>query len=327
MTLEDFSKDLVRSARALDAPTAGAKARALTHLAAGAAGAAGAVGSAAAGVARWKLALLATSLAGVAAVGGGVALTRAPRERARAASVAPPAPAPVPSSAPRPSPEPAPGAPAVGAPDAATEAPADQCAARPLPDAPPTTCSRRGKASPFDLRNTCAGDVDVFWVDYDCQEVFHRRLANGDAFQQVTQDSHVWRVRDHATHALIKEYSVPRLPGAPDLGHDLPPRALPDVVLRATDAVIADEPAPPACSGAGAATKFTLKNERDEQVVIMWVGLDCKEKYWERVEPKHARVVGGRDGDAWRIRDARTGGLLLDLTPDAPDRTTYLTVP
>lgn len=333
MTPEDFSKSLVRSAQTLDAPAAGARTRALAQLgqlagSAGAAGAAGAASTVASGVVRSKLAVAAWSLAGVAALGaGGLALRHTPRERPRAVVEAPSAPAAAVVSAPRSGVEAPPRAPAASAPDAAAEAPADVCAAHALPDGPPVTCSHRGKAAPFDLRNGCAGDVDVFWVDYDCHEVFHKRLGNGDSFQQVTQDAHVWRVRDHGTHALLKEFSVPRLPGAPDLSHKLPPRALADVVLRPTDAVIADEPVPSACSGAGLASKFTLKNERDDQVVIMWVGLDCKEKYWERLEPKHTRVINGRDSDAWRIRDARTGGLLLDIVPDAPDTTAYLTVP
>jgi hypothetical protein len=185
---------------------------------------------------------------------------------------------------------------------------------------------------PFDLRNTCAGDVDVFWVGYDCQEVFHHRLANGESWQQVTQDAHVWRVRDHASHALVKEVSAQRLPGAPDLTHvgEGPPRVLAEVVVHDVDASAAsttEEKPPSVCSGMGAPSKTTIKNERDAQIVIMWVGLDCKEKYWERVEPKKTIVLKGRDGDAWRIRDAKTAQVLVDILPDAPDTTTYITVP
>ncbi len=348
MTPAEFSKALLQSAKELDVPAAGAKARAVAHVAsaAGAVGAAGAgaagggalAGGAAAatkgGLVLWSLAAAAVVTAGVV----GIALTREPAQ--------PPAPvaagassggaASVPAAS-MPDPvAPRGAAPAVASShEEATATPVDACMMHPLSDGPPTSCSKKGKPVPFDLRNTCAGDVDVFWVGYDCQEVFHHRLANGESWKQVTQDAHVWRVRDHATHALVKEFSAQRLPGAPDLTHlsDAPARVLADVVVHDVDASTAsgasatEEKPPSVCSGMGALSKTTIKNERDAQIVIMWVDLDCKEKYWERVEPKKAIVLKGRDGDAWRIRDAKTGQFLVDILPDAPDTTTYITLP
>jgi hypothetical protein len=99
------------------------------------------------------------------------------------------------------------------------------------------------------------------------------------------------------------------------------------VVGDVVDASTGEEKAPPVCSGLGVPSKTTIKNARDAQIVIMWVGLDCKEKFWERVEPKKTIVLKGRDGDAWRIRDAKTAQVLVDVLPDAPDTTTYITVP
>ena len=363
MTPAEFSKALLQSAKALDVPAAGAKARAVAHVAsavgagaaagagagAGAAGAAGAGaggGAALAGAATTsKLGLVTWSLvaAGVIAAGAvGVALTRTADDHPTpVVAVAPSGGAP--SVAPALVPDlgstggAAPAA-ASGHDDGAAAA-VDACMMHPLPDGRPTACSKKGKPVPFDLRNTCAGDVDIFWVDYDCQEVFHHRLPNGESWTQVTQDAHVWRVRDHATHALVKEFSAQRLPGAPDLTHagEGPPRVLADVIVHDVDASSgapgapgapgAEETPPAVCSGMGAPSRTTVKNERDAQIVIMWVGLDCKEKYWERVEPKKTIVLKGRDGDAWRIRDAKTAQVLVDILPDAPDTTTYITLP
>jgi len=348
MTPAEFSKALLQSAKALDVPAAGAKARAVAHVASavGVAGAAGAAGAAAGGGAAlaggaaaaskgglvmWSLVTAAVVTAGVV----GIALSRESAEQrapvAAGASSGGAASAPAASLVDPVAPRGA--APAVASNhEEAPAAPVDACMMHPLADAPPTTCSKKGKPVLFDLRNTCAGDVDVFWVGYDCQEIFHQRLANGGSWQQVSQDAHVWRVRDHATHALVKEFSPQRVPGAPEVSHasEAAPRVLADVVVHDVDASIAsatEEKPPAVCSGMGARSKTTLKNDRDAQIVIMWVGLDCKEKYWDRVEPKKSIVLKGHDGDAWRIRDAKTGQVLTDILPDAPDTTTYITLP
>jgi hypothetical protein len=335
MTPAEFSKSLLESARTLDVPAAGARTRALAQLGASIGGAAGAgAGAAGAATAGTKLGVLAWSLVAAAAVAAGAgsfALSRVttdePRRTSGAAVVADPAVA----SATRGAGVPPVQAPPAGSLRARTDDDAtpggEACTLHTLADAPPATCSHVGKIVPFELRNGCAADVDVFWVDYECHEVFHKRMAHGETWFRTTHDAHVWRIRDHATHALLKEYSAQRVPGAPEIKPDSPTRMLPDVVLRASDAAVLSDAPPAVCSGAGFASKFTVKNERDEQVVLMWVGLDCKEAFWQRIEPKHSQVVSGRDADAWRIRDARTGALLVDIAPDAPDTTTYITVP
>ena len=129
--------------------------------------------------------------------------------------------------------------------------------------------------------------------------------------------------------ALLKEFAPMRVPGAPELVQAAPRRTLPDVVVHAQDKVTEapKEEAPTACSGYGQPTKFTLRNDRAEQVVLMWVGFDCEEKYHERLAPEQSLVVNGVDADAWRVRDAKTGAIVTDILPEVPDTVTYVTVP
>jgi hypothetical protein len=201
------------------------------------------------------------------------------------------------------------------------------CPSQASADAPARACSHKGGSVAMDFRNACTHDVDLFWVDYRCEEVFHARLAPGESFMRVTQDGHVWRVRDHATRAILKEFVPQRAPGLPDVAHDAAPRPVAEVVIGPDAKVQVDDAPPPVCSGAGAPAKLKIKNERADAVSVMWVGLDCKEKYWERIEPHKALEIKGRDTDAWRIRDAKTGGVVFDIAPEAPDRMTYVTVP
>lgn len=340
MTPAEFNEALLQSAKRLDAPRDGAKARALAQLGASGAAAAAAAATAGAGAttaatatAGIKMSVLAWSVAASFAVAGagGYAIARATEhtppivsEPAKAHVAGMPA-----SASTQAANEPviSHGAtPVFSAGDGAPAASANACTMHPLREAAPATCSRAGKDVHVDVRNGCTEDVDVFWVDFKCEEVFHKRLGPGEKFLRGTQTGHVWRIRDHATHALLKEFVPERVPGVPD-DYDAPLRTLPDVTVHAGDAAAVEEKPPPACSGPGVKSKFTLRNDGDRQVVLMWVGLDCEEKYWERVEGKQTRVVNGRDADAWRVRDAKTGALVLDIVPDVPDTTTYVTVP
>lgn len=325
MTTE-FGKSLLDAARVRDVPAAGAKGRALDFVARAATTAAttAAASSAVAGAAKAKIAwaLVAAAAFGGAAVGFGVSRATdppAPIVVSRARDDGTSAPSVGVSRVGPPSAPP----PLASRDDAEVSPPRNACAA--LPDAPPARCSQTGRPVPISVRNGCAADADVFWVDGKCREIFHARLAPGESFERVTQDAHVWRVRDHATHALLKEFVPQRVPGAPELVRNAPRRALPDVVVRAGES--AKDGPPAACSSAGMPTKFALKNERDAQIVVMWIGLDCKEKYWQFVDPKGSIVVEGVDADAWRIRDATTGEVVTDIPPDVPDTTTYVTVP
>jgi hypothetical protein len=123
----------------------------------------------------------------------------------------------------------------------------------------------------------------------------------------------------------VKEFVSARVPGAPDFERDAGAARLPDVVAREGDAPLAEEK-PIACSRMGPASTFTVKNERSDGLLIMWIDHDCREKFWRDVGPRSSQVVRGQEADAWRLRD-RTGALVADIVPAAPDTTTYISVP
>ena len=57
--------------------------------------------------------------------------------------------------------------------------------------------------------------LSLSWVDFKCRESFVGKLAPGETLGQNTYDTHPWRVRDHATRRLIKEWVGPRQPEPP----------------------------------------------------------------------------------------------------------------
>jgi hypothetical protein len=76
-----------------------------------------------------------------------------------------------------------------------------------LTNSTPTVCSGAGTTEvTFFVNDLCStGSVDVYWVDFNCHEVFYGTINanapyNGEAF--VTD---AWRLRDHATQALLRE--------------------------------------------------------------------------------------------------------------------------
>jgi VHL beta domain len=194
------------------------------------------------------------------------------------------------------------------------------CDAVRLPDEPPTVCSTPGRVEPLELVNTCAETVDVFWVDYQCRETFAGRVAPGESFEQRTFDTHPWRVRDHATHRLIKEWVGPRMADPPE-----GPIELPDVVID--DRSRAPDLPPTMCSRASHEARLRFVNNRTRGVsVVFWVDRDCHESLYGRLEPGGIFEQKTYEAHPWRVRDEQ-GVLLVDLVPDAPDETVYVTLP
>jgi len=102
-------------------------------------------------------------------------------------------------------------------PDGATSINAD--GGVPLPGPPPAVCSIMGDThAPFQLTNNSPCPVDVWWVGYDCAEVYYGTAApNGGTFFNDTWETDPWRVRLAGSEELVEE--LPALPeGAPDAG-------------------------------------------------------------------------------------------------------------
>ncbi len=189
-----------------------------------------------------------------------------------------------------------------------------------LPDYEPTVCSKPGHEEAMQVVNTCGDAVDLFWVDFKCRETFVARLAPGESIDHTTYDMHPWRVRDHATHKLIKEWVGPRLPDPPDK-----PVTLPDVVIR--DGMSMEEGTPSTCSHSGDPALLRFVNQRTSGVsVVFWVDYQCHEQVTRRMEPGETWTVHTFDTHPFRVRDER-GGLLMEFVPDGVDQTVYVSLP
>jgi hypothetical protein len=189
-----------------------------------------------------------------------------------------------------------------------------------LPDYEPTVCSQSGHEEAIQIVNTCGDPVDLFWVDFKCRETFVARLAPGETIDHRTYDTHPWRVRDHATHKLIKEWVGPRLPDPPDK-----PVPLPDVVIR--DGMSMADSTPSVCSRNGNQALLRFVNRRTSGVsVVFWVDYQCREQVVRRMEPGETWTPQTFDTHPFRVRDER-GALLMEFVPDGVDQTVYVSLP
>jgi hypothetical protein len=309
----DFARSLLDAGKS-EQPPAGATTRLLQEVA----GTGAATASAAAGGFVAKGAWTAAAIGALAAATGAVALThQAPTSHVRAVddppaaavAIAPPKLA----AAPTP-PQPA----AVSRPAMRT---ATECERVDLSDSPPTVCSTGGHLVALELVNTCADDVDVFWVDFKCRESFVARVMPGQQFDHTTYDTHPWRVRDHATHRLIKEWVGPTRSDPPK-----DPIELPDIVIR--DGVFAPDSTPTVCSRPSDVAKLRFVNQRTEGVsIVFWVDSDCHEQLATRIEPGEMWTAERTfDAHPFRVRD-ENGRLLVDYLPQGADRTVYVSLP
>ncbi len=82
-----------------------------------------------------------------------------------------------------------------------------------LVEALPAICSAQA-TDLIDLTvvNDCVGTaVDVYWVDYGCNEVFFARIQPGGSWAIGTFQTHPWRIRNVDTGQLMRE--IPPLLG------------------------------------------------------------------------------------------------------------------
>ncbi len=91
-------------------------------------------------------------------------------------------------------------------PPTATVAPT--ATAKPTATPEPVASVDAGRSAKLVLSNSSERNIAVFWVDYEGQEQYTRRLTPGQAYTQETTVGHVWRVRDEASGELIDEITV-----------------------------------------------------------------------------------------------------------------------
>lgn len=326
MSSTEFSKSLLKSA-SIDAPATGAKARAMASVGS----AAGTAATVTATAAATKLGLAITMsalIAGAAGLGGGYALGHASSRPAEVRVETQKEILPV-EVATHESPTltitPPPIATTVSTESAA---PVDSCKSVSVASSNKCTVSG-GRAATFALKNGCSqATLDVFWVDSSCREIFRGMLAPSETFWRDSFEGQVYRVRDHATHRLLKEFSPVAVSGTVDRekAFNAPATELPLVTIAASDMPIPEAP-PPICSHYGGHWVVVhVRNDRNAPIALSMVSPECKEVQTQAIDPGATVDKRTGDGYAYRIRDA-SGGILMDLPPTGLDTNAYVSVP
>jgi hypothetical protein len=83
-------------------------------------------------------------------------------------------------------------------------------------------CSEAGVPLELTVVNERANAVELYWVNYDCEEVRKTQIEPGQRWTHSSSDAFRWRVRDEKTHALVKEFSPNPNPGAQRLFVSVP---------------------------------------------------------------------------------------------------------
>lgn len=63
----------------------------------------------------------------------------------------------------------------------------------------------------LEIENSCGYSIEVFWVNYQCEEASYQVISGGDSWSVTSFVTHPWRIRDEASGDLILE--IPPLQG------------------------------------------------------------------------------------------------------------------
>jgi hypothetical protein len=207
-------------------------------------------------------------------------------------------------------------APRIASPGASSSAD-DRCSSISLPDDPPTVCATDGDPMLLTVANTCSTEpVDLYFVTFLCEERFYKQIAPGESVHQPTFDTHPWRVRDHATHRLIKEIAPTRPPTKP-WGPVVQAEELNrHVVVTPLDH--AEEALPRCSEGGGVPEVLEIVNARAGEADLYFVDARCSEVFFTPLRPGEDLRRPSFSSQVWRLRDHATHGLLKDILPSVP---------
>jgi hypothetical protein len=162
----------------------------------------------------------------------------------------------------------------------------------------------------FTFTNTSAIALEVFWVDWDCNEVSYGVIQPGEFLPMITYDTHLWVIRDEAGN-FIGEHRI--TPTFNDIHLD----------VASTISVQAEPVQGPSgtCSGdSDQVVDFTITNTTANPVEVFWVGWDCNEVSYAVVQPGEAVPMSSYATHVWVIRD-QAGNFISEqaLTPETTD--------
>ena len=152
------------------------------------------------------------------------------------------------------------------------------------------TCST-GWSNTANLKivNNYSQYVDLYWLDYQCNEVKYVTIYPGGTHVQPSYVTHPWRIRESGTGKLLKQVTL----------------------NNSGTTVIAtrDE-----CSAGGQdKVQLEIYNNSSSAVDVFWKDYNCKEKFYYKIYPGKKQLFNTYATHPWRIRKSKSGVILKDI--------------
>lgn len=181
------------------------------------------------------------------------------------------------------------------------------------------TCST-GWSNTANLRiyNNSDKYVDLYWVNYQCQEIKYTTLNPGTTVLQQSYVTHPWRLRESVSGKLIKQ-----------------------VTLNNTGTTVVSTREQ--CSAGGLIqAQLKINNNSADPVDLFWKDYNCNEVFYGKINPGQTKWYNSYASHPWRIRAHNSSLILKDIqlnragttqisvksrkTTDQPDDTSYYQV-
>lgn len=153
----------------------------------------------------------------------------------------------------------------------------------------------------FTFTNTLDIPVEIFWVDYDCNEVSYGVIQGHDRMGMITYETHPWLVRDLDGN-FIGEYIIT----------SQYPTLIIDAAAGGTTPST-DTPEPSGtCSGDGSAlVTLTFVNQTSGDIEGYWVAFDCTEALYLSIPAGDSATQETYETHVWLFRDS-TGKFVME---------------
>jgi len=156
------------------------------------------------------------------------------------------------------------------------------------------TCSTAWSSTAnLKIHNNHSQKVDLYWVDYQCNEVKYTTINPGYTVVQPSFITHPWRIRESGSGKLLKQVTLNKAG---------------TTVVGAKDE----------CSAGGSdAVQLEIYNNDSSAVEVYWMDYNCKERYYYRVYPGKKQTINTYATHVWRIRKPNSGIVLKDIQLDS----------
>lgn len=178
-------------------------------------------------------------------------------------------------------------------------------------DAAPLVSPRSSVATDFTIENTCTGEIEILWVNFEGEETRYGRMRPGAMRTMATYAGHIWRLR-HVPSGTIVLTTVAQ-PGTSIEACD---RASPYCCSEPASEPTPRDP-PTRCSQprTGPMT-LEVQNHCRHAMRLEWVDLDCSVREYALLAPDAGRTQPTFTGHVWRAVNPVDDHLVATLTAD-----------